>query len=112
MSNLIPIKHLIATQEVCEELAKKSQGLHAWCTERSEMFIEHNADIQKTTRSIMGQFPRLVDNIRGRSGGDPFVIALAKVTGYTVVTEEHGGGRGPKIPDVCEALGLPHMKLL
>jgi hypothetical protein len=38
----------------------------------------------------MGAYPRLVDTVKGRSGGDPFVIAVARIKHppMTVVTEE------------------------
>ena len=43
-----------------------------------------------------------------RSGVDPFVIALAMVNQDTVVTEENATGNiaKPRIPDVCDALGV------
>ncbi|WP_284273954.1 DUF4411 family protein [Bradyrhizobium iriomotense] len=37
-------------------------------------------------------------------GADPFVIALTKVNGYTVITEETGIGSLGKIPGVCAAM--------
>jgi hypothetical protein len=45
----------------------------------------------------------LVDTVKGRSGSDPFVIALAASTNptMTVVTEEYVGK--VRIPDVCNA---------
>jgi hypothetical protein len=51
----------------------------------------------------MGAYPRLVDTVKGRSGSDPFVIALAASTNpaMTVVTEEFVGK--VRIPDVCNA---------
>jgi hypothetical protein len=52
---------------------------------------------------IIGAYPRLVDTVKGRSGSDPFVIALAASTNptMTVVTEEFVGK--VRIPDVCNA---------
>jgi hypothetical protein len=52
---------------------------------------------------IMKAYPRLVDTVKGRSGSDPFVIALAASTNptMTVVTEEFAGK--VRIPDVCNA---------
>ena len=54
----------------------------------------------------MGAYPRLVDTVKGRSGGDPFVIALAgiKRPHMTVVTEESPGKQ--RIPDVCASEGI------
>ena len=49
-----------------------------------------------------------------RSGVDPFVIALAMVNQGTVVTEENATGNiaKPRIPDVCDALGVPCLTLI
>ena len=49
-----------------------------------------------------------------RSGGDPFVIALAMVKSGTVVTEEKPTGNiaKPRIPDVCDALGVHCLTLM
>jgi Domain of unknown function (DUF4411) len=54
----------------------------------------------------MTAYPRLVDTSKGRSGADPFVIALAAAANpiMTVVTEEHPGKT--KIPDVCKKEGI------
>ena len=51
----------------------------------------------------MASYPRLVDTVKGRSGADPFVIALAATTNphMVVVTEEQIGKT--RIPDVCAA---------
>ena len=58
--------------------------------------------------------PRLIDTRRGRSGADPFVIALAKVRGSAVITGETPSGslKRPKIPDVCRAIGVEPIGLL
>ncbi|MGI8840280.1 MAG: DUF4411 family protein [Caulobacteraceae bacterium] len=52
---------------------------------------------------------------KGKSGGDPFVIAQALVTHpyHTVITGELGGSaNSPKIPFVCQAEGVPLINLL
>lgn len=59
----------------------------------------------------MKEHPRLVDTVKGRSGADPFVIALALTTTPTmiVVTEETPGKS--KIPDVCSAKQIEYCGL-
>ncbi|KAF0110312.1 MAG: hypothetical protein FD149_2670 [Rhodospirillaceae bacterium] len=49
--------------------------------------------------------------VKGRSGADPFVIALAASTNpvMTVVTEEHPGK--VRIPDVCRDERIPCIDL-
>ncbi len=55
----------------------------------------------------MRDHPLLMKATKNRNGGDPFVIATAQVLGLTVVTEERGGSLSkPKIPSVCQALGV------
>lgn len=98
--------------EVWNELAKKDDELHAWCKERKEHIVEELDPLclGHVTR-IMAKYPRLVDTVKNRSGGDPFVIALAasSTPGMTVVTEEQPGR--VKIPDVCAAEGIPYLGL-
>lgn len=50
----------------------------------------------------------------GRNGADPFVIGLAISRSGTVVTEEKLKGNldKPRIPDVCDALGVPWLNLM
>lgn len=56
------------------------------------------------------RLPRLV-GLGGRSAADPWVIALAMVNGWTVVTEEKATRKAdkPNIPDVCAGLGVKVM---
>jgi hypothetical protein len=72
-------------------------------SERKKVFVEIDDDIQSHLTRIMGSHPRLVDTVKGRSGADPFVIALAATTrpSMIVVTEEYEGKI--RIPDVCTA---------
>ncbi|MGH6728215.1 MAG: DUF4411 family protein [Pseudolabrys sp.] len=101
---LIKESRLRCSIEVYNELEKKDDELFKWCKDRKEgLFIEIDDDIQAHVARIMKAYPRLVDTVKGRSGADPFVIALAATTKPTmiVVTEEQPGKI--KIPDVCKA---------
>jgi hypothetical protein len=100
---LIDQGRLRASVEVYNELEKKDDELFNWCKDRKEkMFVELDATIQGHVTNIMTKYPRLVDTVRGRSGADPFVIALAATTNpcMVVVTEETPGKT--RIPDVCQ----------
>lgn len=103
---------LRASIEVLNEIAKKDDELFSWCKERrAALFVELDDVCLGHVSRIMTKYPRLVDTAKGRSGGDPFVIALA-ATGsprMTIVTEEQPGKM--KIPDVCMAEGLRCMGL-
>lgn len=104
---------LVASEEVIEELKKKEDG--AWKWAKAELTV-HTIDdeIQRVVADILRDHRRLVDERRNRSKGDPFVIALAKMKGFAVVTGEKPSGNleKPRIPDVCGALNIKCISLL
>jgi hypothetical protein len=92
--------------------SRKDDELFAWCKERrAALFVEIDDACQQHVARIMGRYPRLVDTVKGRSGGDPFVIALAATarSPMTVITEESPGRQ--RIPDVCTAESIPYIGL-
>jgi Domain of unknown function (DUF4411) len=95
--------------EVYNELEKKDDEVFAWAKERKDtMVVEIDEPTQAIVKKIMAAHPKLVDTTKGRSGADPFVIALAKTTTpqMWVVTEEYPGKE--RIPDVCDAQNIDH----
>jgi hypothetical protein len=93
-----------ASVEVYNDLQKKDDELFKWCKERKDkLVVDIDENIQAHVVRIMKAYPRLVDTVKGRSGSDPFVIALAASADptMTVVTEEFAGK--VRIPDVCNA---------
>lgn len=106
---------VVASVEVLAELAKKDDAVYDWCKRLSgDLCVELDDAQQEHMLHIMGTYPRLVDTVRGKSGGDPFVIALARVRhGQVIVVSEEDFGRkdSPRIPDVCRAEGIECYKL-
>ncbi len=105
----------VASVEVLHELAKKDDGVHAWCKQLSNDFcVDIDDEQQGHLAHIMGTYPRLVDTAKGRSTGDPFVIALARARHGKIIVvseEDRGKERSPRIPDVCRAEGIECYKL-
>lgn len=99
---------------VRDELAKRDDDASGWAKRQQDLFCELDEELQSATKEILYKHPKLVGNGGGRNGADPFVIALAAVTTGVVVTEEHFSGnlRKPKIPDVCQDLGIPCTNLM
>jgi hypothetical protein len=110
--NLIDQGRLRASIEVFNEIARKDDDLLAWCKERkAAMFVDIDDSIQIAVAEIMAKHQRMVDTTKGRSGGDPFVIALAACSNpkMVVVSEEYPGAE--RIPSVCLAEGIDCCKL-
>ncbi|EIZ77310.1 hypothetical protein WSK_4125 [Novosphingobium sp. Rr 2-17] len=75
------------------------------------MFADIDDDVQSEVVHIVQAFPKLVNICKGKSGGDPFVVAqaLAANPHLVVVTQEAGGSADkPRIPYVCNQLGASH----
>jgi len=100
--------------EVERELAKREgDTVHRWARAQRGLFVPLTPDVQEATMQVLGAHPRLVGAGKGRSAADPFVIALALAHGGVVVTQEHRGSLDrPKIPVVCEALGVRSVTLV
>jgi hypothetical protein len=107
---------LIAPDFVLIEIERKEDQLYEWAKTQEGFFIASDAEIQLIQKEIINNFPKLIDNRKNRSMCDPWVIALAKQRGCNVVTEEHRSRnresmeKNPKIPDVCDSMGITCIK--
>ena len=103
---------IFCTEEVERELSRTDDDLTDWVKIRSYLFKAINEDVQIKLRELLEKYPRLVDTIKDRSMADPWVIAHAMAEDAIVVTKEIltlGSKKRIRIPDVCEALGIPWM---
>ncbi|HTR72333.1 MAG TPA: DUF4411 family protein [Solirubrobacteraceae bacterium] len=113
LDDLIIQKRVLCPDEVRVELEKQDDELSQWVKVRPHMFVPLDDTIQSATSAVLEQHPLLMKATKNRNGADPFVIATARVKGSTVVTEEKGGTAArPKIPSVCESLGVPCINVL
>lgn len=115
IDELIEAGRLVATIEVYYELQRKSDEVAQWAKGRkSDLFVDIDDKLQAALSRLMSDHPRLVDTKTGKSGADPFVIALAQITpGCVVVSDEQGGSAtSPKIPTVCQAVGIECLTIL
>ncbi len=100
--------------EVLRELAKRDgDAVHTWAKNQAGLFVDLDEDVQAATSLVLSKHPKLLGAGKGRNGADPFVIALALAREGVVVTEENRGSpTNPKIPFVCEALGVRSLTLV
>lgn len=103
---------IFCTVEVKREIEKMDDGLFSWVSERPHFFRELTEEVFSNLRKIYENPAhwRLVDSTKFRSVADPWVIAHAMAEGAVVVTKEAfetNSTKRIKIPNVCEALGVP-----
>jgi len=115
MNGLVEDGRLISPIEVFNEIKKRSDDLHDWLRRRKDgMFRELDDEVQIEVANVLQRFPRLVGDKKLRTSADPFVIALARITGHQLVTEEKPTGSlsRPNIPDVCAQLSISTIGIL
>lgn len=110
VDELIAAGRLFISEEVYEEAKKRTGVVKAWCDRDTtgKLIIPTDGAVTREVKAILAETPRLVMALKDRNRADPFVIALAKIRGATVVTGEgdDGNEKHPKIPHVCAKRGV------
>jgi hypothetical protein len=111
--DLIAEGRMHASQEVLLEIERKADDVYAWCKAQKDLWVPLDAPTVVAAQRVLAAFPDFVKTGTGRNQADPFVIALAKVNNYTVVTWEKGGSQAkPRIPYICDQMGIPCLNLI
>jgi Domain of unknown function (DUF4411) len=103
-----------AVDVVRDELSKRDDEVNRWARAQPDLFVALDADIQRATTNVLTRHPKLMGRGGGRNAADPFVVGMAWARGGIVVTEERPSGNleKPKIPDVCDAVGVRWLNLI
>lgn len=108
-----------AVKGVADEIGHNgTPKLKAWANANGTQFVPHDAAILKEANAILARFPGMIDPYARHDEADRYIIAHAKLNGWSVVTHEtpaHSKKRAPRshyIPDVCSALGVPCINFL
>lgn len=114
IDEMIAASELKACEMVQVEMQRRDDEVLAWMQARPALILHLDEGRQRIVRDLLRDYPRLVDERRGRSGADPFVIAVAVQNRCPVITGEKPSGNleKPRIPDVCRALGIETMTFL
>jgi Domain of unknown function (DUF4411) len=103
IEDLIVTGRLRSPRIVFDEI-RPGDDCHQWAKGQADLFVEESTDVQRLVRQLMAVHHNPAKPQKGISGADPFVIAMAKVTGSVVVADEHPGSpQNRKIPFVCNA---------
>jgi hypothetical protein len=104
---------IVSPEEVYVELERQEgDTLTAWVKQRRDRLVAPlTPDIQSCVSDIGVAFPPFVAGDAGVNFADPWVIGLAMVHGFTVVTQERrpGSPDSPTIPRVCDHFRVPYM---
>lgn len=118
VEELIVAGRFVAPALVKEEVgAVGTAGLISWTESHAGIFVP-TAEVLAEAEAIQNQFAGLRDPKAEYEEADAYVIALAKMRGGIVVTQETPAAekRNPKrthfIPDVCRELGISCISLL
>lgn len=114
LAGLVEEGRLVSSDEVLDELSRKADAIYEWAKVREGMFLPLTPDVVAETKALLARYPRLLNERKGRNSADPYVIALAKLKGCVVVSEETPStnvATNPKVPSVCLAEGIECIRL-
>jgi predicted nucleic acid-binding protein len=104
---------IFISEMVKEEISRTEDDLSLWLKKSRISVRNIDEPVTKCLQSIYSNNPlhiKLVDNIKGRSLADPWVIAHAINENATVVTKEEKitvlSSKKIKIPNVCDNMGI------
>jgi hypothetical protein len=104
---------LTAPQEVFDEISSLDDELIRWAKKNKHMFEALDPSQSNEVKNIERDFPNLVDPYKQTPEADPFIVALAKMKGWAVITSEKSGtAEHPRIPDVCRRYGVRCLSLI
>lgn len=88
---------------------KKAEELKDWLNGLRKFVVPcHVRDIIVEAKIIINDYPKLIDINNPSDQSDPYVIAIAKMNNYTILSNEsYGeGGKKTKIPYICKKLAV------
>ena len=100
---------------ICEAVyneIKKSEELKKWLSQFSKKLVPcYTREVIVEAKTIINDYPKLIDVVNSNDQADPYVIALAKINNHTVLSNEYlsEGGKKVKIPFVCKQLKIACM---
>jgi hypothetical protein len=115
MEQLIADGRAHAPAFVRVELERQDDQLSRWARAQDGFFLDEAERVQEHAAALLGEHHNPAKPAKGINGADPFVIALAAAHDppWIVVSDEKPGSfENPKIPFVCQKIGLVHIRFL
>lgn len=119
IEELINQKKIFSPYRVLDEInSVGSKGLKSWAKNHKQLFLSHDEQLQDEASNIQFDYPDLIDNSTPYDEADRWIIALAKINGWNVVTHETSVRSKKKplrnlyVPDVCDKMNIPCIEFL
>lgn len=111
------LKHYIEEGRIviCEAVfneVKKAEELKTWLNNFKEAVKDcYSPKVIVEAKTIINDYPKLIDINNPSDQADPYLIALAKINNYCVLTNEKyvEGGKKTRIPYICKQLSIEYM---
>jgi Domain of unknown function (DUF4411) len=115
LSSLIDEKVVFSCEEVYLEIKEQQDDLFKWVDAHKRAFLQPDENVSSEMLKVMAKFPNLAAKGAALNRADPWVVALARVNGAIVVTDEQPAEKQkptkpPKLPNVCEGLDIRWMR--
>lgn len=116
--SMIENKQIISCREVANEITTygNSDKLSEWAKNNKFVFEKPNIQELHFVKDIFktAHFQTLLrkkERLQGKPVADPFIIARAKLTNGTLITQERWKQNAAQLPNVCEKYGIPCIDL-
>lgn len=99
---------LLICEAVFNEI-KKAEDFKLWLTNYKGFLLKcYTEEVLVEAKVIINKYRKLIDINNQSDQSDPYIIALAKINDYTVLSNERysEGGNKTKIPFVCKEMGI------
>ncbi|MFA5877382.1 MAG: DUF4411 family protein [Candidatus Paceibacterota bacterium] len=97
---------IVIPEEVRKEIGAGKDDLILWLKKYKSCIIPIDEPQLKIVAEIVNKYPLVSQYKKPRpNNADPFIVAVAKLDGRTVVTYERSNGQNnphPRIPDLCK----------
>ncbi len=114
VSALINDNRLRAPREVYRELQVKDDELTRWARNNLQLFISEDTTQLFKVKELLKKHPTASNASSESPDADPFVIVLAEIYRWCVISSEERKGKpqSKQIPDICDSRGIHHVSLL
>lgn len=115
ISSLISEGRIVVPKEAEKEIIAGNDELKAWFKQNLMCVKPYTQEQIVVVSEIVNKYPRVSQYNKVKPiHADPFVVALAKIDGATVVTWEgpNGSTDNPHIPDLCKEYQIPVVSML